>query len=366
MSYLFTSESITPGHPDKLCDQIADTILDEALRQDKYSKVAIECSIKDELIMIFGEITSEATIDYAAIAKDVVKSVGYTEEYEVITKISAQSSEINTAVVKSNEIAAGDQGLMFGYAVNETENYMPLSIELAHNLSRQLTKVFQEQSENILKPDGKTQVTVEYKDNEIHRIDTIVLSTQHYAEITQEFLRDYILEHVILPIVDSSLIDDQTKIIINPSGSFIVGGSFGDSGTTGRKIVVDTYGGHGRIGGGALSTKDPSKVDRSAAYYARYVAKNIVANKLADRCEIQVAYAIGLVDPVSVYIETYGTHKIPVHEILEIVNNNFDFSVNNIITELDLLRPIYADTANFGHFGRADIKFPWENVKDLK
>lgn len=366
MKHYFTSESITPGHPDKLCDQIADSILDAALSQDKYSKVAVECSIKDELVLIFGEITSTATVDYAAIAKQVLKEVGYNEEFEVIVKVSSQSSEINHAVIGEGKIAAGDQGLMFGYAVNETENYMPLSIELAQQLSKQLTKVFLEQTSNILKPDGKTQVTIEYADNKISRIDTIVVSSQHYAEISQDFLKTYIFDKVISPIVNKDLIDENTKIIINPSGSFTIGGSFGDSGTTGRKIVVDTYGGHGRIGGGALSSKDPSKVDRSGAYYARYVAKNIVANNLADKCEVQVSYAIGMIDPISVFVETFGTEKISLYEINEIVVNNFDFSVDNIINELDLLRPIYRQTANFGHFGRTDIDLLWEKVKRLK
>lgn len=366
MNNYFTSESITPGHPDKLCDQISDAILDEALVGDKNSKVAIETSIKDDLVMVFGEITTASDIDFEEIAKRVIKEVGYLEDYEVITKISKQSTEINSAVVGEGIIAAGDQGIMFGYAVNETDNFMPLSIELAHDLAKQLTNVFQNQTSNILKPDGKTQVTVEYENNKIKRVDTIVISTQHYEDISQSFLKTYLYDNVILPIVDKDLIDENTKIIINPSGSFTIGGSFGDSGTTGRKIVVDTYGGHGRIGGGALSTKDPSKVDRSAAYYARYAAKNIVANNLADKCEIQVSYAIGLNDPLSVFVETFNTEKVSLEEINEVVKNNFDFSVDNIIKELDLLRPIYRQTANFGHFGRSDLNLPWEKVITLK
>lgn len=366
MKTYFTSESITPGHPDKLCDQIADAILDAALLGDKYSKVAVECSIKDELVLIFGEITSNTEIDYEKIAKDVLKEVGYTEEFEVIIKISKQSVEINNAVLREGTIKAGDQGLMFGYACSETDNYMPLSIELAHNLSKQLTKVFKEQESNILKPDGKTQVTVEYENNVIKRVDTIVVSTQHYEEISQTFLQTYVYDNVIKPIIPKDLIDEDTKIFINPSGKFTIGGSFGDSGTTGRKIVVDTYGGHGRIGGGALSSKDPSKVDRSGAYYARYVAKNIVAHNLAEKCEIQVAYAIGLNDPLSVFVETFNTEKVSKEEIGKFVNDNFDFSVDNIIKELDLLRPIYQQTANFGHFGRKDIELPWESVIKLK
>ena len=254
---------------------------------------------------------------------------------------------------------------MFGYATDETDNYMPLSIELAHDLSKQLYKTFKTQTSNILKPDGKTQVTVEYENNKIKRIDTIVVSAQHHSSISLAFLKTYIYENVILPIVDENLIDKDTKIYINPSGSFIKGGSFGDSGTTGRKIVVDTYGGHGRIGGGALSSKDPSKVDRSGAYYARYVAKNIVANKLAKKCEIQVSYAIGMSQPLSVHLETFNTASVSEKELLNIINKNFDFSVDNIIKELDLLRPIYQDTANFGHFGRSDLNLPWEKIKQL-
>lgn len=366
MKRYFTSESITPGHPDKLCDQIADAILDEAIRGDKHSKVAIETSIKDDLILVFGEITSNSKIDYETIAKTVLKEVGYNEEYTVMTKISSQSTEINSAVVKEGKISAGDQGLMFGYAVNETDSFMPLSIELAHNLSYKLTEVFQKQEQDILRPDGKTQVTVEYDGDKISRIDTIVISTQHAKNISQTFLKTFVYDTVIKPVVPSHLMDENTKVYINPSGSFVLGGSFGDSGTTGRKIVVDTYGGHGRIGGGALSSKDPSKVDRSGAYYARYVAKNIVANNLAEKCEIQVSYAIGMEKPLSVFIETFGTEKVSVEEIAKIVDDNFDFSVDNIIKELDLLRPIYRQTANFGHFGRNDLNLPWEKVVTFK
>ena len=366
MKEFFTSESITPGHPDKICDQIADAILDAAISIDKYSKVAIEASIKDELVFIFGEINTKANLDYAKIAKDVIKDIGYSEEYKVIEKISKQSAEINHAVTGSDKTAAGDQGIMFGYACDETESFMPLSIELAHLLAKQLHELFLNQTSNILKPDGKTQVTVEYDGSEIKRIDTIVVSTQHYENITQSFLKTYIYENVIAPVVSKDLLDKDTKIYVNPSGSFVQGGSFGDSGTTGRKIVVDTYGGHGRIGGGALSSKDPSKVDRSAAYYSRYVAKNIVANKLAKKCEIQVSYAIGMVQPLSININTFNTSTYSEEAILKIVQNNFDFSVDNIIKELDLLRPIYRETANFGHFGRNDISLPWEEIIELK
>ncbi|NLC54285.1 MAG: methionine adenosyltransferase [Erysipelothrix sp.] len=366
MKVFFTSESITPGHPDKICDQIADAILDAALSEDKHSKVAVEASIKDNFLFIFGEITTKAQLDYSNIAQKVIKEIGYDFEYEIVEKISRQSPEINKAVNGSGKIAAGDQGIMFGYACNETESFMPLSIEMAHHLAQRLTKVFLNQKSEILKPDGKTQVTVEYVDGKISRIDTIVVSTQHYENISQAFLKTYIFDNVISPIIDKDLIDENTKIYVNPSGSFIVGGSYGDSGTTGRKIVVDTYGGHGRIGGGALSSKDPSKVDRSAAYYARYVAKNIVANKLAEKFEIQVSYAIGMVDPLSININTFNTSKHTDQEILDIIRANFDFSVDNIIKELDLLRPIYRQTANFGHFGRNDLQLPWEQVIKLK
>lgn len=366
MKKYFTSESVSPGHPDKICDQISDAILDAALEKDKFSKVAIEASIKDDLLLIFGEITTKANLDYKAIANKVIKDIGYDIDYEIITKISKQSPEIMNAVVGNGQTAAGDQGIMFGFACDETENFMPLSIELAHKLSQRLFDVFKNQKAKILKPDGKTQVTVEYDGDTIKRIDTIVVSTQHYKAIKQTFLKTYILEHVIKPVVDASLLDKDTKIYVNPSGSFVLGGSFGDSGTTGRKIVADTYGGHGRIGGGALSSKDSSKVDRSAAYYTRYVAKNIVAHKLAKKFEIQVSYAIGMVKPLSINVNSFNTSDYSNQQLIDIINKNFDFSVDNIIKELDLLRPIYQQTANFGHFGREDLDLPWEKIIKLK
>ncbi len=359
--YLFTSESVTDGHPDKICDQITDAILDEALRQDPKSKMAVEASIKDDFVLIFGEATTNAVIDYEAIAKQVIKDIGYTEEYEVFQKVRAQSVEINHAVTQDDETRAGDQGLMFGYATNETESYMPLAIHVAHQLSKALSEAKKKFS--WLKPDGKTQVTVEYINGRPHRITAIVVSAQHDSSIYLEQLQKIIKEEIILKVVDPKWLDDETEFFINPSGSFVVGGSFGDSGTTGRKIVVDTYGGMGRIGGGCFSSKDPSKVDRSAAYYARFVAKNIVANHLADRCEIQLAYAIGHKNPLSIFIETFGTEKVSKKEIYDLVHKNFDFSVHNIIQELDLLRPIYRPTATFGHFGRDE--FPWEQIKQL-
>ncbi|MGL5541590.1 MAG: methionine adenosyltransferase [Erysipelotrichaceae bacterium] len=363
-TFLFTSESITQGHPDKICDLIADHILDAALSQDPYSKMAVEASIKDNLIFVYGEANTKANLDYVAIAKQTIANIGYQEDYEVLVKVNQQSAEIHAAVVQEDgQIGAGDQGLMFGYACDETEQYMPLAIDVAHKLAWQLTQVRQN-GESALLPDGKTQVSVEYVDGVAKRIDTIVVSTQHVASITQTALKALIMERVIKPVVDPALIDAQTKYLINPSGSFVVGGSFGDSGTTGRKIVVDTYGGMGRIGGGCFSSKDPSKVDRSAAYYARYVAKNIVAAKLAKRCEIQVAYAIGVAKPVSLMVDTFGTGSVDEQSLLSIIHDNFDFSVANIIQELDLLRPIYAETACYGHFGRAH--FPWERIKTLK
>lgn len=361
--HLFTSESITEGHPDKICDQVADSILDAALAQDPKSKMAVECTIKDDFVLVYGEANTNATIDYEKIALDTIREIGYTEDYHVTVKVNKQSNEINQAVVHENdEMGAGDQGLMFGYACDDTENLMPAAIDYAHRLAKRLSDV--RRSNDILKPDGKTQVTVEYDDDKVKRIDTIVVSTQHAKEATQEEIADLIMKEVINEVIDPSLVDEHTKYLINPSGSFVVGGSFGDSGTTGRKIVVDTYGGMGRIGGGCFSSKDPSKVDRSAAYYCRYVAKNIVAHKLARKCEVQVAYAIGKAKPVSIMVETFGTGTKSDEELLEIINKNFNFEVSNIIKELDLCKPIYKNTACYGHFGRSE--FSWEQIKELK
>lgn len=360
-NFIFSSESVTLGHPDKICDYIADNILDEALKQDKDSRMAVEVTIKNDLIFIYGEATTNAKLDYEMIAKKCIQEIGYNEDYSVIIRVTQQSKEIHNAVVKNQKICAGDQGIMFGYACNETENYMPAPIYYAHKLAATLSKV--QKRYGYLGPDGKTQVSVEYKDDKVYRIDTIVVSTQHKAYISQEKIREIVLKDVILPTIPEQLLDEDTKYLINPSGSFIVGGSFGDSGTTGRKIICDTYGGMGRIGGGCLSSKDPSKVDRTGAYYARYVAKNIVANGLADRCEIQVAYAIGKNEPVSLMVDTFGTGKISDEEILTIIKNNFDFSVTNMIHELDLFQPIYRYTSCYGHFGK-DI-FTWEQTKTL-
>ena len=359
---LFTSESVTEGHPDKICDSIADAILDEALRQDPYSNMAVEATIKDDFVLIYGEADTKAHIDYETIAKNVIRKIGYEEDYTVMVKVNKQSSEIHHAVNHENdEVGAGDQGIMFGYACNESDEYMPAPIYYAHKLARQLTKVRRENP--LLRPDGKTQVSVEYENDEIKRIDTIVVSTQHIASATQEEIRELIMNEVIKPSINAKYLDENTKYFINPSGSFVVGGSFGDSGTTGRKIVCDTYGGRGRIGGGCFSSKDPTKVDRSAAYYCRYVAKSLVANKLARRAEVQVSYAIGKSEPISLCVDTFGTGVLEDEKLLEIVEKNFDFDVNNIINELDLRQPIYHKTSCYGHFG--DPQFTWEKIKKL-
>lgn len=361
--YIFTSESITEGHPDKICDSIADAILDEALRQDPYSNMAVEATIKDDFVLIYGEADTKAHIDYEAIAKTVIRKIGYEEDYTVMVKVNKQSSEIHNAVNHADdEIGAGDQGIMFGYACDESDEYMPAPIYYAHKLARQLTKV--RRGNALLRPDGKTQVSVEYKDGKMSRIDTIVVSTQHAPQATQEEIRELVMNEVIKPCIEESMIDENTKYLINPSGSFVVGGSFGDSGTTGRKIVCDTYGGMGRIGGGCFSSKDPTKVDRSAAYYCRYVAKNIVANKLAERCEVEVAYAIGKSEPVSLCVDTFGTGVKSDEELLEIIRRNFNFEVGNILKELDLRKPIYSKTSCYGHFG--DPQFSWEKIKKLE
>ncbi|MFI3283975.1 MAG: methionine adenosyltransferase [Erysipelotrichaceae bacterium] len=360
MKHLFTSESVTSGHPDKICDWVSDHILDAALYYDPNSKMAVETTIKDNFILIYGEANTKAEIDYAAIAKNVLKKVGHEEEFEVLVKVSNQSAEINHAVEQS-ETAAGDQGLMFGYACNETEDFMPLPIHLAHRLAERLEQVRRETP--CLRPDGKTQVTVEYDGDIPKRVETIVVSTQHTEDVSQDEIKEIIMEKVIKPSIDAKYLDENTNYLINPSGSFIVGGPFGDSGTTGRKIVVDTYGGKGHIGGGCFSSKDPSKVDRSAAYYTRFVAKNIVANGLCDKIEVQVAYAIGKQNPVSVNIETFNTNHIEDEKIIKIIEKNFDFSVGNIIKQLDLLQPIYHKTSNYGHFGKPGFK--WEEIIDL-
>ncbi len=359
MKYFFTSEAVTEGHPDKICDKISDKILDEALKQDEDSRMAVEATIKDDLVLIYGEANTKAKLNYEKIAKWVLKDIGYKEKYNVIVKVSNQSKEI-TEKVNQEEIKAGDQGIMFGYACRDTKELMPLAIMLANRICKRLSEYRKEEA-NYLLPDGKSQVTIEYDDNKPIRVSHVVVVTQHVKKIKLDELREKVLENVILKVIPKELVDDKTVYLINPSGTFIVGGSFGDSGTTGRKIVVDTYGGKGRVGGGCFSSKDPSKVDRSAAYYARYVCKNVVAHNYADICELQVSYVIGYSKPISITINTHNTEKVPINEIYDYVNKNFDFTVQNIIDELDLLKPIYYDLASYGHFGRNNS---WEKIKE--
>lgn len=358
--YYFTSESVTEGHPDKICDKISDKILDEALSIDPDSHIAIEATIKDNLVFLYGEATTKAKLNYEKIAKNVLRDIGYTETFDVMIKISKQSSEINRAVGKE-KICAGDQGIMFGYACNETVELMPLPIMLANKLAKRLTEVRKAGQNSFLLPDGKVQVTVEYENDSPLRVDTVIIACQHKADISRDVLESFIKNEVVLTILPNHLCDHNTKILINTGGSFVLGGPFADSGTTGRKIVVDTYGGMGRVGGGCFSSKDPSKVDRSAAYYARYVARNIVSHGFADRVEIGLAYAIGQENPISIIIETFGTNKTEISEIENYVCDNFDFSVENIINELDLKKPIYYDLSCYGHFGRDG--YSWEKDK---
>lgn len=377
MKRLFTSESVTEGHPDKLCDYISDSILDSYLAKDKNARVACETVAGKGEIFITGEITSTANVDIEQVVRDTIEEVGYADsEYDIdyrtckiYINLSKQSPDIALGVDKSLEDkegkdveseGAGDQGLMFGYACDETEELMPLPISLAHKLSKRLTEVRKEKIIDYLRPDGKTQVTVEYDGEKPVRIDTIVVSTQHLPDVDMNVLKKDIIEKVIKPTVPANLLDENTKYFINPTGRFVIGGPLGDSGLTGRKIIVDTYGGAARHGGGAFSGKDPTKVDRSASYMARHIAKNIVANGYAKRCEIQIAYSIGVAKPVSIYVNTYGTNTIPEEEIVEKINNTFDLTPRGIINYLDLQRPIYRQTTNYGHFGKKDL--PWEKI----
>lgn len=361
MKKILTSESVNIGHPDKTCDVIADAFLDEALKQDPNSQMAVECAIKNDKLFIYGEATTKAIIDYDNIAKTILKDIGYNNEFQIIKEISEQSPDIYQAVVKK-EIGANDQGMVFGYATNETKEYMPLPILIAHKLMQQY-EIFRKTTSDFF-ADAKSQVSVEYRNGKPSNISTVLISVSHNKNLSLEKIKAIIKENVIdVVLKEYSQLVNGTTTIINPSGKFTIWGSYGDSGCVGRKIVVDTYGGVGHVGGGCFSSKNATKVDRSGAYYARYVAKNIVADNFADKCEIQVSYGIGLSKPISLNIETFNTEKKPLQEIYKFVEDNFDFSPSNIIKELDLLKPIYKNTACYGHFGR-DI-FPWEKIKLL-
>ena len=384
MKRLFTSESVTEGHPDKICDQISDAVLDSILARDPMARVACETAVTTGMVLVMGEISTSCYIDIPKVVRSTIKEIGYDrakygfdcDTCSVLTSIDEQSSDIAMGVDEALEsregekdeveaVGAGDQGMMFGFATNETPEYMPSPIAMAHRLSRRLTEVRKNGTLSYLRPDGKSQVTVEYDDNKVVRIDAIVISTQHDEHVSQEQIREDLMEHVIRVVIPAELLDESTKYYINPTGRFVVGGPQGDSGLTGRKIIVDTYGGYGRHGGGAFSGKDPTKVDRSAAYAARWVAKNLVAAGIADKLEIQLAYAIGVAKPVSIEVETFGTGKLSDEEITNIVEKVFDLRPGAIIRDLDLRRPLYRQTAAYGHFGRNDLNLPWEQLNKV-
>ncbi|WP_343344029.1 methionine adenosyltransferase [Terrisporobacter petrolearius] len=381
--HLFTSESVTEGHPDKICDQISDAILDELLKQDPLSRVACETTVTTGLVLVAGEISTNAYVDIPKVVRDTIREIGYDrakygfdcETCGVLTAIDEQSSDIAMGVDESLEnrigeqgedeieaIGAGDQGIMFGFACNETEELMPLPISLAHKLSRKLTEVRKNGTLDFLRPDGKTQVTVEYEGNTPLRVHTILISTQHSEDVETETIKENLIEKVIKEVIPSNLLDEETKIYINPTGRFVIGGPQGDTGLTGRKIIIDTYGGYSRHGGGAFSGKDATKVDRSAAYAARYVAKNIVAAGLADKCEIELAYAIGVAKPLSIFVDTFGTGKVSNEVLVELINKHFDLRPGAIIRDLELRKPIFKNTAAYGHFGRSDLGVTWEKT----